>query len=97
MPLPFREPGFLAAVVYQGIGCLVFAFFLSNHAIAKIGVNRTSSFIGIATVVSILAGALLLREAFSVFQIIGASVIVAGVSIANMSIPGMRSRNQTTA
>ena len=32
------------------------AFFLSNVAIFKIGVNRTSSFIGVATVVSIIAG-----------------------------------------
>lgn len=95
--LPFKEPAFLAAVVYQGIGCSIFAFFLSNLAIAKIGVNRTSSFIGIATVVSILAGALLLHEAFSAWQIIGAAVIVAGVYMANMTLPGMRRQNKTTA
>lgn len=82
--------------MYQGIGCLVFAFFLSNHAIAKIGVNRTSSFIGIATVVSILAGALLLREAFSVFRIIGAAVIIAGVYLASMTIPRTGSRTGKT-
>ena len=57
--LPFNAPGFLAAVLYQGIGCSVLAFFLSNVAISKIGVNRTASFIGFSTVVSILAGALL--------------------------------------
>ena len=96
MLLPFRKPGFLAAVVYQGIGCSVFAFFLSNLAIAKIGVNHTSSFIGIATVVSILAGALLLREAFLALQIIGAAVIIAGVYLANMTIPGTRSRTGKT-
>lgn len=82
--LPFQEPGFLIAILYQGIGCSVLAFFLSNLAISKIGVNRTSSFIGIATVVSILAGALLLREAFTGFQIAGAVIIIAGVYTANI-------------
>lgn len=81
--LPFRNKDFLMAILYQGIGCSVCAFFLSNVAIAKIGVNRTSSFIGVATVVSIVAGALLLKETFSVFQIIGAVIIVIGVYTAN--------------
>ena len=82
--LPFQEPSFLIAILYQGIGCSVLAFFLSNLAISKIGVNRTSSFIGIATVVSILAGALLLQEAFTGFQIAGAAIILAGVYVANI-------------
>ena len=82
--LPFQEPSFLIAILYQGIGCSVLAFFLSNLAISKIGVNRTSSFIGIATVVSILAGALLLKESFTGYQIAGAIVIIAGVYTANI-------------
>ena len=74
--LPFVDTGFLIAVLYQGIGCSILAFFLSNLAIAKIGVNRTSSFIGVATVVSIAAGAFLLKEPFTIWQIIGAVVII---------------------
>lgn len=81
--LPFYNTGFLIAVLYQGIGCSVLAFFLSNVAIAKIGVNRTSSFIGVATVVSIIAGALLLKESFTLWQIVGAVVIIIGVYTAN--------------
>ena len=38
------ETTFLTAILYQGIGCSVIAFFMSNIAIANIGVNRTSSF-----------------------------------------------------
>lgn len=85
LTLPARSGTFLAAVLYQGIGCSVAAFFLSNAAIAKIGVNKTSSFIGVSTIVSILAGALALREPLSVGQIVGAAVIVAGVYTANAS------------
>lgn len=81
--LPFQESSFLIAILYQGIGCSVLAFFLSNLAISRIGVNRTSSFIGIATVVSIFAGALLLREVFTGFQIAGAVTIIIGVYTAN--------------
>lgn len=84
--LPFQEPDFLIAILYQGIGCSVLAFFMSNLAISKIGVNRTSSFIGISTVVSILAGALLLQEAFTAYQIIGAVIIITGVYIANIKM-----------
>lgn len=81
--MPFRNRGFLMAVLYQGIGCSVLAFFLSNVAIAKIGVNRTSSFIGVSTVVSIIAGAVLLHEAFTIWQVVGTVIIVTGVYIAN--------------
>lgn len=82
--LPFQNKTFLIAVLYQGIGCSILAFFLSNIAIAKIGVNRTSSFLGIATVVSIITGAVILGEPFTNFQILGTVIILAGVYIANM-------------
>ena len=81
--LPFQNRDFFIAILYQGIGCSVFAFFLANLAISQIGVNRASSFIGIATVVSILAGALMLHEAFTGAQVIGAAAILAGVYTAN--------------
>lgn len=81
--LPFCEGAFGMAVLYQGVGCSVLAFFLSNVAIARIGVNRTASFIGVSTVVSIAAGALLLGERFTAGQLAGAAMILAGVYIAN--------------
>ncbi len=84
--LPVRNMGFLTAILYQGIGCSVLAFLMNNAAIARIGVNRTSSFIGVSTVVSIIAGVLFLGEKMTVLQIIGAIVIVAGVYTANASL-----------
>lgn len=81
--LPLRDSAFFMAVLYQGVGCSVLAFFLSNVAIAKIGVNRTASFIGVSTVVSIAAGAFLLGERFTAGQLAGAVMILAGVYIAN--------------
>lgn len=81
--LPFRNLDFLIAILYQGIGCSIVAFFLANSAISKIGVNGTSSFVGVATVVSIIAGVFFLSEPFSVCQMIGTAVIILGVYTAN--------------
>lgn len=83
LALPCQNPAFLTAILYQGIGCSVLAFFLSNVAIAKIGVNRTASFIGVATLVSILSGCFVLHEHLSGCQVIGSILIIAGVYIAN--------------
>ena len=81
--LPFNNIHFLIAILYQGIGCSILAFFMSNAAIARIGVNRMSSFIGASTVVSILAGMLILGELFSLAQFVGAVIIIAGIYTAN--------------
>ncbi len=83
LQLPFTDSGFRTAVLYQAVASSVMGVFLSNLAIAKIGVNRTSSFIGVSTVVSILAGAVILKEPFTAYQVVGAAVILAGIYIAN--------------
>ena len=84
--LPFTNGNFLSACLYQGICCSILAFFLSNVAIAKIGVNRVSSFIGLSTVVAIVAGILILKEPFTALQVVGAVLIIAGVYIANLKL-----------
>ncbi len=86
--LPMADRRFLVALLYQGIGCSVFAFFLSNRAIALIGVNRSASFIGVATLVGIVAGILVLGEPFGWVQGVGAGLVVAGVLVANAAKAG---------
>ncbi len=81
--LALSDAKFILAVIYQGVGCSILAFFMSNHAIAKLGMNRLASFIGIATVVSILSGVIFLKEDFSKAQILGALLIISGVYVAN--------------
>ena len=82
--LPFRDRPFLIAVLYLGIACTIFAVWLSNVAIARLGVNRAASFIGVATLVSVLTGTLMLGESFTLAQIVGAVLIVTGVYLANV-------------
>ena len=82
---PFTDISFLTAVLYQGIGCSVAAFLLYNLAIAYIGSNHSASFVGISTVVSVLAGVFFLRESFSPFQAAGVLLIIGGVYLANLT------------
>ena len=81
--LPLENRAFLRAVLFQGVGSSVLGFVLSNAALAKIGVNRTASFIGVATVVAIVAGVSFLHEPFSAAQIVGVTLILLGVYVAN--------------
>lgn len=92
LTLPMHDLGFGAAVAYQGIACSMIAFFAANTAISHLGVNVTSSFIGVSAVVSILAGVIALGERVTLIQMIGMTLILAGVYIANASGPKPRSR-----
>ena len=84
LTFPLRDWRFAASTFFQGLGSGALAFFLNNAAIARIGVNRCASFIGVSTVVSILVGAAFLGERLSVPQLAGAAAIIAGVMIANL-------------
>lgn len=81
--LPSRDGAFLGAVLFLALGSSVLAFFLSNVALAKIGVNRSATFIGVATTVAIATGTAVLGEPFSAAQWGAAATIVLGVWIAN--------------
>ena len=81
--LPVTNPKFTITILYQGVGCSVLGYLLSNFAIANIGVNRTASFIGISTIISILAAVVVLGEPFSYLQIFAGILVVLGVYVAN--------------
>ena len=78
-----RSGSFWGAVVYLGLVSSVVAYFLLNFANAKLTVSETSLFSNVTTVVSVLAGVVLLREPFGIWQIIGVVVILVCVYAAN--------------
>ena len=82
--LPASDPGFLVALLYLGIGCSILAFFMAATSIAKLGVNRAATFVGLSTVVTVACGGLFLHEQLGAWQLVGAAVIIAGVCIANV-------------
>jgi drug/metabolite transporter (DMT)-like permease len=83
LTVPFREPGFAAAVLYLGLGSSVLAFFLSNSALDILGSNRNASFVGITTVVSVLSGVIFLKDPFTFPQLLATVLVLAGVYLAN--------------
>jgi drug/metabolite transporter (DMT)-like permease len=84
--LPFTNPDFLVAVLYLSAGCSVAAFFLFNTAIETIGTNRSASFVGLSTVVTVTASVVILRENYPFFQGLGTALVIAGVTMANLHI-----------
>ncbi len=75
----FSSPRFLAAIFYLAIISSVLAFMLYNFSTSNISAVRSSSFSNIITVVSIVAGIVILKEKLSILQIIICVPIILGV------------------
>lgn len=89
--LPFKNMEFLITVIYLSLGCSVIAFLLCNIAISCIGTNRSASFVGVSTTVTVIAGIIILKEEFSLLQGVGTILVLGGVYLANMKlIPSRR-------
>ena len=84
LTLPFKNPDFLAAVLFLGPLTSVVGTWGQNYAIERLGVHRASAFSGIASVVSVLAGVFLLHESFTWIQCAGAVMILLGVTGVNL-------------
>lgn len=78
-----QSGGFWGAVIYLGVVSSVVAYFLLNFANAHLTVSEASLFSNVTTVVSVLAGVVLLKEPFGLWQIIGVAVILVCVYAAN--------------
>ena len=82
---PAQNGDFWLAVVYLGILSSGVAYGLLNFANSHLTVSESSLFSNVTTVVSVLAGVILLKEPFSLWQILGVAVILVCVFIANVS------------
>lgn len=83
---PFYSRDFLITVLYLGLGASIIAFLLSNTAIEFLGTNKTASFVGLSTVVSILSGIVILSESFTFLQLIGSILVLLGLYVSNMKL-----------
>ena len=82
---PARSGDFWLAVLYLGILSSGVAYGLLNFANSHLTVTETSLFSNVTTVVSVLAGVVLLKEPFSLWQVLGVVLILACVFAANVS------------
>jgi len=65
--------------LYLGILSSVVAYFLANYTLSKIEASRSAVFANISTIVSIVAGVVVLHESFQVYHVIGSIMILVGV------------------
>ena len=91
---PLQDGQFWLAVLYLGLLSSVMAYGLLNFANSHLSVSETSLFSNVTTVVSVLAGVVLLKEPFSVWQMLGVVIILVCVFVANVSGKEARSHSQ---
>ena len=66
-------------ILYLGVVASIGGFFLVNLALSRLPAHVTSIYANLATIVAIIAGALLLDETIHVYHIIGSAMIIIGV------------------
>lgn len=76
----FTQPQNLFSMLYLAVGASSLCFLLWNNAIEKIGVLRTSTYIYLLPIISILASALLLGESITLYSVVGITLILVGLS-----------------
>lgn len=91
---PLQDGQFWLAVLYLGLLSSVMAYGLLNFANSHLSVSETSLFSNVTTVVSVLAGVVLLKESFSVWQMLGVVIILVCVFVANVSGKETNSHSQ---
>ena len=76
---PLMTPSFLIGVIFLGVLSTLGTSLLSNFALTRLEASRMSIFNHLGTVISILAGVLILKESLEDFQVVGALLIIIGV------------------
>lgn len=76
---PFTSASAMGAVAYLGVFASVIAFFCMNFMLSKLPAVNAAVFTNFATVISIIAGVVIMREKLCWYQIAGGILIIIGV------------------
>lgn len=76
---PLGQVFYLLSILYLGILASIVTGSLSIYAIVRLGASTVSVFGNLGTVLTILAGALILHEPIYNYHVIGAALIIAGI------------------
>ncbi|MBS4539553.1 DMT family transporter [Clostridium sp. D2Q-11] len=77
--LPLRNVKFIISILYLGILSSVIAFFMLNYMLSKLEASKSAVFTNLTTIVSIIAGVIILNESFYWYHYIGGIMIIIGV------------------
>ena len=80
---PLADPAFLLSSVYLGIGCILVSSATINYTFRILPAAKAGIFNNISTVISILAGGLILREPLTIVHIVCAAVVITAAIIIN--------------
>ncbi|HEY9855833.1 MAG TPA: DMT family transporter [Stenomitos sp.] len=83
VPFTWQAWPFWAGVAYLSVGGTVVAFWLWHRGIAKVGASRAASFSYLVPVFALGLSVLMLHERPSPLQLLGTSLVLAGVVLAN--------------
>ena len=83
----FKSTDFIISIIYLAIISSVAAFLLYNFSTLKISAVQSSSFSNIITVVTVLAGVLILKESFDIWQFLLCGIIILSVWGVNTFTP----------
>ncbi len=83
----FQSVNFIISIVYLAVISSVLAFLLYNFSTSKIPAIQSSSFSNIITVVTVVAGVLILKETFNIWQFLLCGIIILGVFGVNAFTP----------
>ena len=75
---------FWGCMMYLGVVSSVGAFMILNYGTTYVSVSEGSIFANLTTVISIVAGLVIVHESFTIWQIIGAVVIIGSVYISTI-------------
>ncbi|SDF53176.1 EamA domain-containing membrane protein RarD [Fontibacillus panacisegetis] len=76
---PLTQPAYVIALLYLGVLSSVGTTLLSSFALSRLEAFKVSVFSNLSTLISIMAGALILKEHITIYHLIGTMMIIAGV------------------
>ncbi len=76
---PLRESSYLLSLLFLALCCSVVSYFLSAYAITHLSVARETVFANLTTAVSVFAGAVFLREPFTLAGAVFCLLILLGI------------------
>jgi drug/metabolite transporter (DMT)-like permease len=83
-PAPNWNPTLIGSILYLGAGTSAIAFLCWNLAIQKLGAGRTVLFGNLIPVFSIIEAVLILGEKMSIAHLISGTIVILGLTIANI-------------
>lgn len=76
---PFTNSSYLFSTLFLGVCCSFISYFLVSYAITHLSVAQTTVFANLTTAVSVFAGAVLMKEPFSLLGFIFCAMILIGI------------------